>query len=563
MSFEPNLLERKLVRPPLYSLEIGENPTRFMAFDSYNPDVKPGAPRVELPDYLKSYVEHREKAAKVSTYEQTIRGVDWEKQLFFFICSYLMGYESSHLKEACGITNIRNLTPKQAAELATRVVINLTKYNYAYIPKDHLDASKPTQADQSTTLELLTSAKANLNNPNWPGNGVCRNTAGMVKAVFEALKAFQDPQQTRLNNTICLYESGYGYRNERRSEFDGAHPHYDHSFSNLAGHAWNAFITINEKEAVEMVSIDATWGKYNLDTGQPSNLDHTERRSEHTVYQMIEAIPGDDLTLRTKAYLGIAELYRQYIVKKSQAKINYQETRNYYIWRLLNITADTKQFKNFPDSLIPVLKESYQSFSQQGGVITPVERLRLLQLAYFHPNLNIEEVLDWDRSKKFIKDALFSPPVYYVEGSDQKIYEVLFQLPVFQEMLIEDLSFRTQMRLQYPEFFRKFSPQRELVDFQEFIYYIEHSTFLKPHIRQYARLMNDSSGRSLTRLSPEATTTIIESAKQLLRDKGQPDRVEKILSTKLDQLELLSNFDQIYRYVTGQYDQYFPKEKYF
>ena len=71
--------------------------------------------------------------------------------------------------------------------------------------KDDNAAKEKTKADQNTAFEILQDGLKNRGNEDWEGNGICRNFASSVKAVFEAIKANQT-DLSRLRDTYCLYE---------------------------------------------------------------------------------------------------------------------------------------------------------------------------------------------------------------------------------------------------------------------------------------------------------------------------------------------------------------------
>jgi hypothetical protein len=160
-----------------------------------------------------------------------------------------------------GIEHLDALTPKQAIDLATRIVIDLTKYKWSDTKDVKSDVSlKPekTGADKSTVQQLLQEGLNRRNDPNWEGNGICRNFASSVKAVFEALKASQT-RFSQLRDTYVLYEGGM-------DEFAPKRQKKNVMEMDRTGHAWNTFVTVSREGAANATIIDATWAKRNLDT---------------------------------------------------------------------------------------------------------------------------------------------------------------------------------------------------------------------------------------------------------------------------------------------------------
>lgn len=223
------------------------------------------------------------------TYQNTIEQPHWERELFAFIKDIVDG-PAKHIVDELHIESLHALSPQQAIELSIRLVVDFTTYdeteaNNATGPAaDHIAGEISSPADRMTTLQLL---EASITNKQRGGDspeamGVCRNYASMVKAIFEALKSQQQPANL-LSNVYCLYEN------------DSANGRYDpvrtsdevYNDENDPGHAWNSFVAITSDEA-EVISVDATWGERDLDTGKVKNVDHTVLRME----PMINALLG-------------------------------------------------------------------------------------------------------------------------------------------------------------------------------------------------------------------------------------------------------------------------------
>jgi len=81
------------------------------------------------------------------------------------------------------VQDIRILTPTQAMAVSVRLVIALTKY----------DENAASRADESTALEILHEGRVHQRSQDagWTGNGVCRNIASCVKAVFDCIGAHE------------------------------------------------------------------------------------------------------------------------------------------------------------------------------------------------------------------------------------------------------------------------------------------------------------------------------------------------------------------------------------
>lgn len=287
--------EEKLMQKPLLEVQTGENEKiAFFQLDAFNPRVAPSKQPHEIPDSIKTYLMSKGRLdgtePSASTYQETIKEKDWKQKLFSFVSSYLEKDGAETLKEL-GIEHLDALTPKQAIDLATRIVIDLTKYKWSDTKEAKGDISlKPEKsgADKNTVQQLLQEGLNRRNDPDWEGNGVCRNFASLVKAVFEALKANQT-RFSQLHDTYALYERGM-------DEFAPKRQKENVMEMDRTGHAWNTFVTVSREGAANATIIDATWAKRNLDTKGVEGLDHTLLRMEPVVYavgqNLSEAAPN-------------------------------------------------------------------------------------------------------------------------------------------------------------------------------------------------------------------------------------------------------------------------------
>ncbi len=283
----------KLAQEPLLELTTeGGQRIIFEDFASFDPKVAPAQEPLSISPELQRHLLKPDKLAGdgfgSQTYQETIQDVGWEKPLFQFITKYLQSEGVDILKEL-KIKTLDNLTPRQAIELAMQTVLRLTKYSYADVQAGP-DGRHPqeTESDKKTVLELLQDGLKNKDNPEWKGNGVCRNFASMFKAAFEALKANQG-KFNQLQNTYSMYEGDFDtYKPKRKTQKD---------FLNFAsdegiGHAWNTFVTVT-KEGANVVVLDTTWGKVNPETGKAERVDYTLTRMEPVVAEFTKGLDAD------------------------------------------------------------------------------------------------------------------------------------------------------------------------------------------------------------------------------------------------------------------------------
>lgn len=284
--------DSSLTKDPIVELQVSDSEQiAFSDFDNFRPNVAPTKEAREIPPAIKKYILQQDKIAGeglgADTYQKTIIEDGWEDKIFAFVSSYLEK-DGQKIAQELGIKHLDLLSPRQAADLAIRIVVEFTKYKQSDVVEttrvQHLDTKGETKADQSSALTLLKEGLLNRDNEQWKGNGVCRNFASMTKAVFEALKAKQT-KYNRLRDTYCLYDTATKAHEPRRE---------DPNVLRFAapGHAWNTFVTISETKANTTI-VDTTWAKRNLDTGNIEGLDYTLTRMEPIINQIAFDIPPD------------------------------------------------------------------------------------------------------------------------------------------------------------------------------------------------------------------------------------------------------------------------------
>jgi hypothetical protein len=216
------------------------------------------------------------------TYYKTLGIPGWQSQAFRFVEGFTKTAEGQRMIGQLGISDLRLLTPQQAARLTLEVVTRLKKYNLEEMGMAHGE----TESDQNSALFLLQRGLRNRDNADFKGNGVCRNFASAVKVIFEGLKT----NQTKFNylqDTHVFYESG------PRADFD---PTYEAQSLGVSvslkqdknpGHAWNSFVTVDEG-GVSQAIVDATWSDFDYDTQESVKLDYTLQRMEKDVYRNLK-----------------------------------------------------------------------------------------------------------------------------------------------------------------------------------------------------------------------------------------------------------------------------------
>jgi hypothetical protein len=250
---------------PILSLSVdGGKKVHFTELHDYAPRIAPSTEAHEIPPHIQRLMEGQDFRNSDSTYRKTVEEAGWDTRLFGQVADYLATDPSgAALAEKLDITSLNTLTPEQAIKLSLAVVQDLSKYSRDDMDKDN----GSSRADNMTTMELLQEGRERRADPEWSGNGVCRNVASNVKAVFEALKANQS-NLSMLRNTYAVYggSNGEGYDNKREDILSN-------TAQQKGGHAWNTFVTVGGEGSATMTIVDATWA---LERDADTALEHMD-----------------------------------------------------------------------------------------------------------------------------------------------------------------------------------------------------------------------------------------------------------------------------------------------
>ena len=272
---------------PIVRVEMTETASvDFTAFAHYGPKVAPGAPVHQIPSYLTDML-HDDDADRY-TYDNTVTREGWQTEIRSILDGYVTTDAAGQdLVRQLKIRSLDHLTPEQAVKLSAAFVQNISRYSF--------DADgKPDgkREDRLTTPELLREGIFRQDDPEWHGNGVCRNIASNVKAVFESLKATQG-ELSMLGNTYAVYGVGYngaGYDANRED-----------NVTSLNGHAWNTFVTVDASGSASATIIDATWA---LGASNENSLEHLDRTDIRAAAQIVELFKLSDRKKEAFPILG-------------------------------------------------------------------------------------------------------------------------------------------------------------------------------------------------------------------------------------------------------------------
>lgn len=428
----------------------------FTTLEHYNPKVAPSRETYPVPDYLEASLTDCGNGDH--TYRNTVEEEGWQTELRTVLAHYLQNDKSGQqLVESLKIRSLSHLTPEQAVKLSAAFVQSVSRYTYEDIGLKDL-----SRADQSTTSELLREGIASRKDPNWKGNGVCRNVASNVKAVFEALKATQT-ELSMLNNTYAVYgggKDGAGYADSRADGFST-------STGEGSGHAWNTFVTVDKDGSSVSTIIDATWA---LGEDAGSAIEHLDRTEVRAVGQLMQLF--ETSRVKTKAFVGLTDyvqrLIRSTSVNPRLSKSGREGVRENATTEYLKAAA---QLPEMPEDYH--LPEDILSIAYQlRGKLDPVEVATLFALD------KASGGFEQDRVKVIIADydGKRTVPIPGWRSAENLIFSDIelqnLALDAVGEQRVIELSeqsgaFRARQREVRPETLPLFNPSERPADAQE------------------------------------------------------------------------------------------------
>jgi hypothetical protein len=525
--------EEKLTQKPLLEIQTSENEKiAFSDLDSFNPQIAPSEKAHEIPASIEKYLLGKEKLAGTepgaSTYQETTKERNWERKLYSFVSSYLEkdGVETA---KQLRIEHLESLTPKQAIELATQIVIDLTKYKQSDTKKQRADLvvkPKKTKADKSTVLQLLREGQLRRNDTDWEGNGVCRNFASSVKAVFEALKANQT-RFSQLRDTYCVYEGGaetFAPKRGKKNVFE----------MNKTGHAWNTFVTVSKEGAANAVIVDATWAKRNLETKKIEGLDYTLTRMEPVVnaigQKFQESTPDKEEQLK-----HILSFYMLKMEKPGDTGgfVSPEEEKQFYATRALELIMRQGVPQELPKPFVEAIGQEYLKIAD-GADISEIETI--YKISQSNPDLDFRNIFENYLKDKKLSNYYDARALIFRDDNLQRVvFEELKFRKDFNNFLKENSEFRIRMREVLPQLFIDFSPTTKPEDMAELKYLVGDQRMLS----LYKHMIDPRKP------SEEKIRSFFEKARQSLKTVN-PQKYDDSFA-KLDDYQLIKQFDRIYR----------------
>jgi len=523
--------EEKLTQKPLLEIQTsGNEKIAFSDLDSFNPRIAPSEKSHEIPTSIKKYLLGKEKLAGTepgaSTYQETVKEKNWERKLYSFVSSYLENDGLETVKQL-RIENLDSLTPKQAIELATQIVIDLTKYKWSDAKEKRGEAMKPkkTKADQSSVLQLLREGQLRRNDSDWEGNGVCRNFASSVKAVFEALKVSQT-KFSQLRDTYCVYEGSaetFAPKRGKKNIFE----------MNKAGHAWNTFVTVSREGAANAVIVDATWAKRNLETKKIEGLDYTLTRMEPVVnaigQELQETAPSKEKQLK-----HILSFYMLKMEKPGDTGgfVSPEEEKQFYATRALELMTRQGVPQELPKPLVEAIGQEYLKIADDAD---RSEIETIYKISQNNPELDFKNIFkNYLKDKQLLNyhaDAL----IFRDDNLQRAVFEEIKLNKDFDKFLKESPKFRIRMREALPQLFMDFLPATKPEDTAE-LKYIAGSQGM---LRNYEYMIDPQKP------SEEKIKSFFEKTRQLLKTANLQKYDDNFAN--LDDYQLVKQFDRIYR----------------
>ena len=232
----------------------------FSRLEDYNPPTSPQKIEIEDPK-VRAVVEGLNVSEGGA---DNIDETDPEKFKKWLV-EYLN--KTPDILEKYAIIDHKQLTPKQAIQLASEITTRHLDYDYEQITFFGRFTKGIFDNDNDSVDELLEE-----------GEGVCRNYKAAVKVIFDALRLLQTPETTSLANTYATLDG--------TSDFKSLFTEKSSKERNIVDeHGWNSFYTVSPSGEVQGLVVDATWAD---EKGKDmENPDYTDSRFLFNLERMV------------------------------------------------------------------------------------------------------------------------------------------------------------------------------------------------------------------------------------------------------------------------------------
>jgi hypothetical protein len=512
----------------LLTVNVSKDETMaFSDFSKFDPPTLPDQQTFPVPQCVKKYLGFSESGnlhKSEYTYATTIQDKDWEKHLFAFVKDYL-AKEGASVKKELDIDRLDYLTPKQAAALSSKIVLDLTKYNHDFPPP-----GQRSDADGRSALQILQEGRQKNGQADWQGNGVCRNFASTVKAVFESLKANQT-SFSRLNNTYCLHVEEKGSIGRRSSSFIPKREE-ENSFSLKAspGHAWNTFFTVSRTGKIDASIVDVTWVDRNLvGMAQTERLDHTATRMEPIVASIAQNLDRESADYPGQV-ANISMFYAQRLDNLSRSRGQFAANeRAALASRALDFAKHQKDFFQFPE---PFVKNVLDAWTTMAEKAEPHEIEAINFVCESSPWVDFNGVLKAYLDKQQLSEYHCRRILFQDDTLQRQVFDILKSRDGFEEAVRNSPAIYRRMLNIYPQLYVRFSPETDPRDAKVFKGMVENSNGLKRH---------GSSLRDST-VKPDQLQKIVAYARQKLHEADPDFEVDNI-----NHYVLIAHFDTLHK----------------
>lgn len=443
----------------------GDATVSFTSLDHYDPKMAPSTEAYPVPGYLEDKIsEKNARSIDAATYQRTVETEGWQQETFDIVKGYLDTTENGRkMLENLGIESLQYLTPEQAVKLSVWLVQDVSKYSHHETGRTTAD----TKSDLSTTMELLRDGIVNKDNPNWQGNGVCRNVAANVKVVFDALKSNQG-EYSMLANTYAIRargDQGDGYYVARMASRNS---HLTTQVEDHNGHVWNEFVTVDANGSADITIVDATWGMETPDHLQ----DYTAERSGREIVALFNQ--AED---KKEAYYGaLAYFERAAKGLLQQAGVERNQARDYALTEYLKIARGAIPAFVVAGEHMPMDLYMFNAAYRIGENLTELEVDTLAELQKIQGDENVQELFAKTLKKHIeaIHDGSNIQHASVIERSFVKndpeyqamIFDILGEESVVQ--YAEDSpKLRAKLREMRPEALPPFDPENSKADARE------------------------------------------------------------------------------------------------
>jgi len=452
---------------PLLRMHMDANTAvDFTSIEHYAPKIAPGVESYKIPEYVAKTVEGNHRGRH--TYDKTIATEGWDKQLFEQVERFTASERGEQLVKNLKIHSLRALTPEQAVKLTLSMVQDVFKYSWDANGKPDGEA-----ADQMTAMQLIEEGFNRKDDPNWNGNGVCRNIASTVKAVFEAVKANQG-EMNMLHSTYVGHTGGdEDFRINKRENPGGTVSLEEKE----PGHAWNTFTTVDAAGNASITVADVTWALEKTPEEALQNMDYTSTRSARAARELFNQ-SKDKATSFAELNDYYKDFLRNGLLKHRGLTAEFDDMTQFIMNEYLEAAAallrdfDDKQIEPvFPLAPGYILGAAYRLGDNLGK--KDVTTLFRLEKAYAHDNFDAiaRSYVKGDKNTTLGTQHRATALTFKDDELQQKLFSYL-SADKLREYADADSGFRTRVRKFVPDALPAFDPtnlmdQRELLGLAE------------------------------------------------------------------------------------------------